>query len=91
MAASGSEKEQYIHIYPNPADDLLNIDYEITDGEKGEIIVADITGREVTRQILESNSKTLTLSTKYLPNGIYQLRLVIDDELLGNQKLVIVK
>lgn len=88
---SNSAGDNYIHIYPNPADDILNIDYLVKDNEYGMILITDMTGRELIRQKLESNSKKLSVSTKHLPNGVYHLQLLINDELIGYQKLVIMR
>ena len=61
-----------INIYPNPASDILTIEFD--GSEKIEISIIDMQGREVLKENnLKSNS---TLDVSNLSNGVYQLKFV---------------
>ena len=59
-----------LNVYPNPANDRLNI--EITNPSNGKIIICDLNGRELMNQLI--NSPNITLDISALPKGMYIAR-----------------
>ena len=83
VVAGGSVKENAalqnsIHISPNPAADHAILRFSpLTDPE--ELIVTDIKGSIILREILPTSSEIFGLSTSHFPIGDYQV-------ILGNQQ-----
>lgn len=91
LETSPSEKPKYIRVYPNPASDELNIDYSLGDNEIGFLSITDLLGRELIKEKLYSSQKLLTISTSRIEDGIYFLRLKVNEEIIGFQKLLIAR
>ena len=84
-------KESFMHIYPNPTSDELNIAYSLGENETGMFVLCDVTGREVFIRILNSVIDKITISTKVFEQGIYFAGIKQDNEVISTEKLVIVK
>ena len=77
--------QDLVQVYPNPIQDNLTI--EIAEQLLGaEIAVFDMTGRVVLEEVLTDLS--LTLTTKDLPNGIYELKITTIDGGFISRKIV---
>ena len=87
----GKIADQYLHIYPNPATDEVTVDYNIVEGKQGLIVFYDFTGRELFRETLAGGMNVKRISTAMFSSGIYHLRFMENDELIGNIKLAIMK
>jgi hypothetical protein len=81
---------KYLHVYPNPANNEVTVDYSI-EGDKGFVYLIDVTGREIMKQPLFEGTSSITISTTAVSSGIYYLRLMEGDQVVGNEKLVILK
>lgn len=69
-------------VYPNPAQDMLNMDISVLQSTKANISVVDLLGREVIRLgdvNLQNGKNTLNIDTSELQNGAYVIRIVSDD------------
>lgn len=69
-------------VYPNPAQDMLNMDISVLQSTKANISVVDLLGREVIRLgdvNLQNGNNTLNIETSGLQNGAYVIRIVSDD------------
>jgi len=64
-----------ISLYPNPASDHINIDIDIVDFRKANILVYDILGKEVLRNDFVSNHDLLDVSV--LQKGIYFINVSV--------------
>ena len=78
-------KSADIHIYPNPTNDILNIEY--VDFQNKKIIVTDILGR--TQKILPLQSETTNINLSNFSNGIYYLSIYENNRLVGSTKFVV--
>jgi len=87
-----SETEQAtITAYPNPAKDELNIKLEKADQAVVKISLIDIMGKEVmTVKDGEMSTDIVTVNTSELPNGIYFLKGVINENVIM-QKVIIAR
>lgn len=64
--------KERVHIYPNPADTVVKIALQHTQGKNVQIILKDLQGRVLqTVQTTES----ISLFTSHLPVGVYQIQL----------------
>ena len=78
------------NVYPNPASDYAEIDYQIT-APVGEarIIVSDILGTPVAEYVLESNERKVRIGTREFPTGMYFYRLSLDGKKVATKKLLV--
>jgi hypothetical protein len=86
-AASG----QQFKLYPNPATDLLQIEYTVSSGDDHmELILTDITGRIVLSQQLPSNGSGYSaVSVAGLAPGVYYSDFRMNSRSMHNEKIVV--
>ena len=80
-----------LHIYPNPASEVLFIDYNATQAAKVEVSVIDLSGRIIKQQnygLLSAGKQTLRLDIGQMKQGVYLIQLSNGETMLSN-KLVI--
>ncbi len=71
--ASASSEEGNVKIYPNPADNNLYVLFAEAEEPGTEIVVTDITGKEVLRRTV--NKGRMVLPTGQLPSGVYAVQI----------------
>ncbi len=77
-----------VKAYPNPASDLLNIQWE-EQTERVEVQVFNSQGKQViTKQLTKNENR---LSTERLPKGQYLLILLTDQKVIGKYKMTIMR
>lgn len=86
LSLSGLEEAEGVILqtlaYPNPAQDMLNLEISVLQSTKANISVVDLLGREVIRFgdiNLQSGKNTLNIDTSELQNGAYVIRIVSND------------
>ncbi|MBL4710420.1 MAG: T9SS type A sorting domain-containing protein, partial [Flavobacteriales bacterium] len=77
-----------ISIYPNPAQNKLNIAVEIEKNEQAEIRFFDLLGKEVMKNQL-STGNIRSISTHALQEGLYVYQIYINGEILKRGKQLI--
>jgi len=89
ISVTGIEDAAYnmFNIYPNPAKDYLNIEFESNDTEISYALI-DINGKIIISNIIKDTQNTAKLNISSLDKGIYTLRLIINNEVI-NKKIVI--
>lgn len=85
-----SEKLTVSNIYPNPANDIANIDYVIT-GNVNEASMSfyNLLGNEVANYELDKNDRKLKVQTTNWDSGVYLYQLVVDGKKLVTKKLLV--
>lgn len=85
-----NEEARYVVLYPNPAENFINIQMNGETGSKVEVAIFNTLG-----QLVQTNKYTLsgqmemqTLSTEDLTNGMYQVRITNNGH-VSTQSLVI--
>jgi hypothetical protein len=71
-----------VSIYPNPANDKLNIAFDINSSSNIQIEVMDVMGRtvmNVMNEKMEAGKHNIPVNTEALTNGIYQVRVSSDN------------
>ena len=63
-------------IYPNPADDLINIEYNFSTEGSRTFLIFDMLGREMQRMVLNSNSNLAKIKTNHLVPGLYTFSII---------------
>jgi len=76
--------------FPNPVADHLTITIDLKQGISGQLVLNNITGKQVANQTVTLNSgeNTIHLPTALLPEGLYTLRLYSKDGVILTTKLV---
>lgn len=85
---ASEKKENSFAIYPNPAKELVNLSFQVKDGEEVFFELHDLTGRKVMRKRLKTNSLH-HIELKAVHHGIYIYRLLNVESILESGKLVI--
>jgi len=66
-----------IEIYPNPFNDLLQIDIETQQGRDLEVLIVDLMGRTIYRKLVDTkvglNKLTVDMEAANATNGLYQV------------------
>lgn len=75
-------------IYPNPAVNVANIDYNLPVNSKMNIVIYNILGKEIMQFNLTDNGR-LNIPVSDLQGGTYFCRYNIDGETVETQKLII--
>lgn len=79
-------QEEHINIYPNPAEDRI----EISCGES-QIISVSIThiqGKKVAERVLNSPSSALSFDISSLENGLYLVEIMIQNDKISLYKII---
>jgi len=86
------KKAPTIQIYPNPFNDLLHIDIETQQSQELEVVIVDLMGRVIYRQLVDTqvgmNQLTIDMATTKAANGLYQVLIKGKDTAPQNFKVV---
>lgn len=77
-----------LYIYPNPANDILNIGYTAANPFSGTMKVIDVSGKEVmatTAIAGNTGLQTTTINTSNLSQGVYFIQLQIDNTIISRK------
>lgn len=80
--------ESGINIYPNPSDDQITIDYNLSANTDVRLEILDATGRQIATHVMENQStgkQSLTVSVSHLSKGIYICNLNIGKEIISKK------
>ena len=65
-------------IYPNPASDVLNINYDLLDKQNAQLSIIDLTGKVIVMTEINNSKGLKQIDVYELANGIYFLKINID-------------
>ncbi|PWH81886.1 S8 family serine peptidase [Brumimicrobium oceani] len=80
--------ESGVNIYPNPSDDQITIDYNLSENTDVRLEILDATGRQIATHVMENQSngkQSLTVSVSHLSKGIYICNLNIGKEIISKK------
>lgn len=83
-----------ISVYPNPATDFINIQFSLKEAAKADVKIFDLNGRLVLVQSSQSKisgTQNLKVSLASLPPNTYFVRLTVNNEIAGINKLVVIR
>ena len=75
--------------YPNPAQDRINFNYQLSVAKSGELIVTDLAGRQVVRKALRFQGENDFVNTEGWSPGIYFLNLVQGGVPIASEKVIV--
>lgn len=76
VSVSGNDAKKSLAVYPNPVKAELNV---VADGQATGVSIFDMTGKTV----LQFNDNRTKVNVQDLPNGVYFMRLLDKNNLLG--------
>ena len=88
LASTTFEKDTVFSLYPNPANDLVTIAYDINI-DKATVEIYDISGRVINQYALSSSKGELQLNTSSYQSGVYIVVVKDNNTVLKQQKLVV--
>ena len=88
LSATEFQKENVFTMYPNPAKDVVNLDYNLTD-TNATVSIYDVTGRLIHEVALDSVSGTRELNVSSYPAGMYMIVVKQTGTILWQNKLII--
>jgi hypothetical protein len=77
-------------IYPVPVTDLITLEYRGSEPIRGvlNVIIQQPSGRVFTKKRYASLSRQIKIPVDYLPKGIYDIRILVQDEVIWDQRFV---
>lgn len=84
-----SSKISLTNAYPNPADGLTSLAYNMSSAKDAKIILYNVLGSAVKEIKLTDKQSTLILSTSDLKSGVYFYSLIADGKSVASRKLVV--
>lgn len=77
-------------VYPNPANEVLNINYELTAGaERAEIAIFNTIGQVVYQNTVNAENKALKVDVRNFEKGLYVIKIVDNQGNTQNYKVVV--
>lgn len=78
-----------VTVYPNPAQQQVNVAIQVQKNTQADIQIIDATGRVVksTHTALSNGDNTITFDIQNLANGVYQLKVSNDKGLYYSEKI----
>lgn len=73
-----SVKKHPFQVYPNPADDLINVEMNIDPQQEILMELRDLTGKTIKTLRLNTNEKIASLPIENIPPGIYLIQIQSD-------------
>ena len=72
-------EEMFAEIYPNPNNGEFVLNYKLNSEKNGELMVFDVNGKILYKQILPQNKKQIEINSLELNTGVYFYRILIND------------
>jgi subtilisin-like proprotein convertase family protein len=70
-----AKKENTLRIFPNPAQDYFQVEWDTPLTDSGRIILFNVQGQRLLEESIEAGQQSLSLSSANLPEGLYFLRV----------------
>jgi len=78
-------------LFPNPANDLVTVQYTLGENETGALEIFDLSGRLIVTRTLAAADNRAEVSVTGLQAGTYVVRLLVSGEVREAARLVIIK
>lgn len=91
VASIDDTKELSVEIYPNPANDFINISLENNNAFKTEVKITNLLGSTVYSQLIEDGISQLEVPTVDMDNGLYFISLHENGKSILTKKIQVVK
>jgi hypothetical protein len=81
-----------ILVFPNPAKEMVNIQFKLSSGEHVRLVLSDMLGQDILEPLNKSMSTgqhSLSIDVSHLSAGMYYLRLDEGNGMFSNKKVII--
>jgi hypothetical protein len=86
----GNDKISVSNIYPNPASEYAELDYNITASIRdAKLIIYNVLGSQMAELPLTKNDRKLRVNTKDMPTGLYFYQLSLDGKKVATKKMLV--
>lgn len=86
---SDNSEDILFNVFPNPTKNDFAIRSSVFENERCNIEIFDMLGRKMTEIISISGTKTVILNTDSWERGLYFIRISINDNIVGNEKVIV--
>jgi hypothetical protein len=87
-----NDRVQVSHVYPNPAVDYAEIDFQINAGVQDvKVTFYNILGQEIKEISLERDQRSVRIPMRDFNSGMYMYQLSIDGRSVATKKLIVRK
>ncbi len=82
--------KESIQLFPNPVNDILNLQYKGNSVKEMQVEINDITGKQVLNRFFYNiqNGQKLNIDTSSLKKGIYIVQVRSENQILTQQKII---
>ncbi|SOD80144.1 T9SS type A sorting domain-containing protein [Spirosoma fluviale] len=84
-----NEKLWVSNAYPNPADDVAEIDYQFNGTGDAKLVLLNVLGAPVAEYELERNERKVRIGTRLLDTGYYLYQLSVDGKKVATKRLLV--
>jgi len=86
----GNQPDNFLNAYPNPAIDIIRVDYALPDDIKSaRLNILDSSGKTVKNFLVDGHSDHLALNVNDLSSGIYHYYIEYDNQRTISKKIVV--
>lgn len=79
-------------LYPNPANDRVQLDLTFPRAIAGQLFIVDAVGRTVFQKLLPRQVRQeIPIDTRHWPSGIYQLGILYHGRIIYSERLIIIR
>lgn len=87
---SGNQPDNFLNAYPNPATDIIRVEYALPDDIKSaRLNILDSNGKTVKNFLVDGHSDHLALNVNDLSSGIYHYYIEYDNSRTSLKKLIV--
>ncbi len=80
--------KELIRVTPNPADDLLTIDFQLVENNRAEIVFFNDKGQQISRHRKDYAQSKIELGTDLFPDGLYFIKIIIDGQIVVKKVII---
>jgi len=84
-----SEKLWVSNVYPNPADDVAELDYQFNGSGEAKLVLLNILGTPVSSHDLDRNDRKVRIATRTMDSGYYLYQLSVDGKKVATKRLLV--
>jgi len=88
---TGTNENQYVHIYPNPNNGAMQVEYEMPENETGTFGVYDVIGKKLLNFALYGGKNKFSITGSTLNKGVYFYIASAGSRGIAKGKIVVIK
>lgn len=84
-----SDKLWVSNVFPNPADDVAELDYQFSGPGDAKLVLLNVLGAPIAEYELERNASRVRIGTRSLDTGYYLYQLSVGDKKVATKRLLV--